>query len=292
MELQVVCEGLDFPEGPVALADGSLLLVEVRLGQLKRVSADGGVEVLTETGGGPNGAAIGPDGAVWIANNGGIGMSRAEHPGGSIQRYDLKSGELTTVYEACDGRRLSAPNDLVFDSTGGFWFTDIGHQDAEARTHGALYYARTDGKAISRQRSPMLTPNGVGLSPDERTLYVADTDPGRLWAIEITAPGQLAPPAGYFDHGRVVGKTPDNGRLDSLAVEAGGKVCVATLNKGGVTVFDPDGTQVHVPAPDFRCTNLCFGGADMRDVWITGLDTGRLFRGRWPRPGLRLAFNA
>jgi gluconolactonase len=75
-------------------------------------------------------------------------------------------------------------------------------------------------------------------------------------------------------------------------VEASGKVCVATILNGGVTVFDPDGSTEHHPVPDLICTNICFGGSDMRDAWITASSTGKLYRTRWPRPGLRLNFNA
>ena len=101
----------------------------------------------------------------------------------------------------------------------------------------------------------------------------------------------LAPAPGYAP-GRVVANLPGYQLLDSLAVEAGGKVCVATIVNGGITIFDPDGSTEHVPVPDPVTTNICFGGADMRDAWITAGATGRLYKARWPRPGLRLAFNA
>ena len=291
MEPEVVCEGLAFPEGPIAMSDGSVVVVEMRRATLTRVHPDGRKEVLAETGGGPNGAAIGPDGAVWICNNGGGAMDPARYAGGAIQRFDLRTGELATVYETCDGVPLSAPNDLVFDRQGGFWFTDFGFFDAVGRKHGALLYARTDGSTISRQRGRLISPNGVGLSPDERVVYVADTEPGRVWAFDVVEPGVLQPPQGLTP-GRVLAKTPGVQWLDSLALEAGGKICVGTLHDGGITVFDPDGSFEHLALPDPFCTNICFGGADMRDAWITASTSGRLLKLRWPRPGLRLNFNA
>jgi gluconolactonase len=211
--------------------------------------------------------------------------------GGSIQRFDLATGKLTTVYEACDGRRLIGPNDLVFDRQGGVWFTDHGCGTPEGRKFGALYYARTDGSHISRQRGHIISPNGVGLSPDEKTVYAADTQLARLWAFDVAEPGVLAPPASLAP-GRVVRNLDGLQYLDSLAVEASGKVCVATILNGGITVFDPDGSTEHFPVPDPICTNICFGGPDMMDVWITASATGRLYRTRWPRPGLKLNFNA
>lgn len=303
MEIKLVAEGLEFPEGPIAMADGSIILTEIKGRRLTRVTPDGRKITVIDTGGGPNGAAIGPDGAIWITNNGGAfewldnggltipGPTPASHTGGMIQRYDLTSGELSTVYDSCDGRRLVGPNDLVFDKQGGVWFTDHGCSTPEGRKFGALYYAKIDGSHISRQRDHLISPNGVGLSPDESVVYVADTNLGRLWAFDVAEPGVLAAPPG-FAPGRVVCNLQGYQLLDSLAVEAGGKVCVATIINGGITAFDPDGTTEHFPFPDLVCTNIVFGGEDMMDAWITASATGKLYKARWPRPGLRLNFNA
>jgi len=291
MEMQQVCDGLAFPEGPMAMADGSVIVTEVQGQRLTRVWPDGRKELVVETGGGPNGAAVGPDGAIWIANNGGAFFQPEDYTGGYIQRYDPKTGELSTIYEACDGVRLIAPNDLVFDRQGGLWFSDHGLPTPEGRKYGALYYCRTDGSMISRQRSGLPSPNGVGLSPDETVVYLADTEFARLWAFDVTAPGVLAPPDGRVP-GRLVGDLSGLQAFDSLAVEAGGKVCVATIGDSGITVFDLDGTSELVRVPDHLTTNICFGGPDMCDAWITACLTGRLYKARWPRPGLRLNFNA
>jgi gluconolactonase len=303
MDLELIAEGLEFPEGPIAMADGSVILTEIKGQRLTRIGADGRKETVVETGGGPNGAAIGPDGAIWITNNGGSfvwlerdgltipGPTPPTHTGGMIQRFDPKSGKLETVYEACDGKRLVGPNDLVFDKQGGFWFSDHGCSTPDGRKYGAVYYAKADGSHISRQRDHLISPNGIGLSPDEATVYVADTMLGRLWAFDVEAPGQLGPGPG-FAPGRVVCNLPDYQLLDSLAVEADGKVCVATIINGGITAFEPSGETEHTPVPDFLVTNICFGGPDMRTAWITASGTGKLYKGTWPRRGLRLNFNA
>ncbi|HEX8620626.1 MAG TPA: SMP-30/gluconolactonase/LRE family protein [Allosphingosinicella sp.] len=302
MEIELVAEGLEFPEGPVAMADGSVLVAEIKGRRISRVRPDGAREVLVETGGGPNGLAIGPDGALWIANNGGSfswheemgitipGPTPPGHEGGSIQRFDFATRRLETVWDSCDGRRLIGPNDLVFDSAGGLWFTDHGCTTADGRRFGALCYG--DGSGLSRQRDGLIAPNGVGLSTDGRTVYVADTWLQRLWAFEVEAPGRLVPPPPIGPSGRVVANLPGYQLLDSLAVEADGRVCVATIVNGGITAVEPDGTLEHFPFPDPICTNICFGGEDMRDAWITASGTGRLYKARWPRAGLRLAFNA
>lgn len=303
MQLELVAEGLAFPEGPVAMADGSVILTEIRAGRITRIRPDGARETVAETGGGPNGLALGPDGALYVCNNGGRftwrdvdgatypGHAPATHKGGSIQRVDIATGEVETLYDACDGEPLWAPNDLVFDREGGFWFTDHGRSDGKTLNFGGVFYARPDGGAIMRARGQMISPNGVGLSPDERTLYVADTDLGRLWSFALAGPGKLdKQPRGQ--PGGVVANLPGYQLVDSLAVEAGGKVCVATIMNGGITAFDPDGSLEHFPFPDLLTTNICFGGDDMRDAWVTCSSTGKLFRCRWPRPGLKLNFSA
>ena len=304
MELTVMAEGLEFPEGPVALADGSVILVEIKRGTLTRVTADGRRHTIADLGGGPNGTAIGPDGAAYVCNNGAAwewmegtahlpGGPPPQYRGGYIQRVDLATGRFTTLYEHCDGKPLNSPNDLVFDAQGGFWFTCLGQTDGEVRRMGALYYAQPDGSRITRWRSDLISPNGVGLSPDERTVYMADCSVGRLYAFDLSAPGVMLPPPGNTTApGRVVCTLPGYQWLDSLAVEAGGRICVGTLWNGGITVFEDGGGYEHIPVPDPVTTNICFGGPDMRDAYITASSTGRLYHCRWPRPGLKLPFNA
>lgn len=294
-----IATGLRFPEGPVAMPDGSVLLVEIARGTLTRVAADGTVSVVAELGGGPNGAAIGPDGAVYVCNNGGFGWTEADgllFPGhaahdqacGSIQRVDLSTGAVTTLYESFEGAPLRGPNDIVFDAHGGFWFTDHGQVRAGGRDHGAVYHAAADGSRLTRQRAEMIGPNGIGLSPDGATLYVSETMTARLWALEVVAPGELAPPPPW-QPGRFVGTPPAFRLLDSMAVEADGRICVGTMVEGGITIFAADGSgSEFVPMPDIAVTNLCFGGADMRDAFCTASTTGVLYRVRWPRPGLPL----
>jgi gluconolactonase len=305
MDIELVTEGLRFPEGPIAMNDGSVILTEIKGQCLTRVLPDGTKETVAETGGGPNGAAIGPDGKIYVANNGGSfewienggltipGPTPATHKGGYIQRVDIASGKVETVYgpDACPGGRLNGPNDLVFDKQGGIWFTDHGCGDEDGRKWGAIYYAKPDGSSITRVREHQIAPNGIGLSPDETVVYWVDTNLGRLWALDLEGPGQPGPQAG-FQPARVVCNLPGYQLLDSLAVEAGGKVCAATIINGGITAFDPDGSTEHYPFPDLITTNICFGGADMQTAWVTCSSTGKLFKCRWPRPGLKLNFNA
>ena len=301
MDVTVMTQGLAFPEGPVALSDGAVLVVEIQRGTLTRVAEDGTQSIVAELGGGPNGAALGPDGHCYICNNGGFewhegrdgrvfpGEQPANYTGGRIERVDLKTGAVETLYEACNGERLKGPNDLVFDRTGGFWFTDHGKTSPRTRDRTGVFYAAADGSRIEEVIFPMEAPNGIGLSPDEKTLYVAETPTGRLWAYAIASPGALDVDIPR----RMLAQRPDFHMFDSLAVDASGNVCVATLITGGITSHSPDGSTVEFFAmPDVLTTNIAFGGEGLQTAYITLSSTGKLIKATWPTPGLRLNFQA
>lgn len=298
---RVLAKGLKFPEGPVAMPDGSVLVVEIQGQRLMRVLPNGDLKVAAHLGGGPNGAAIGPDGSCYVCNNGGFnwrtddGFTRptgesADYAGGCIQRVNLADGKVETLYTHCDGVPLHGPNDIVFDAHGGFWFTDFGKKFADRLLLGGLYYARADGSFIRRAAFPFMTPNGIGLSPDGKTLYAAETETSRLWSYPVLGPGELQlQPFPSPNGGRLVHGLPGYQRFDSLALEESGNICVATLVHGGISVFSPDGKLIEFhEAPEGYCTNICFGGPDRRTAYITLSGYGQLFEAEWPRPGLRL----
>jgi gluconolactonase len=302
-EMRIVAEGLRFPEGPVMLADGSVAVVEIARGTVSRVAQDGTVSVIATPGGGPNGLALGPDGALYACNNGGFvwheepGMIRPigtpdTYAGGRIERVDVATGAVTVLYDSCNGNKLKGPNDIVFDRFGGFYFTDLGK--TRDRDQGGVYYARADGSSIVEVVFPMLTPNGIGLSPDGRTLYVAETEGGRLWAFDILEPGAVARrPFPSPNGGRFLFNQAGYHRFDSLAVDADGSICVATLMSGAITVIAPDGRLVRsVPMPDVYTTNICFGGPDLRTAFITLSGIGQLVAMPWQTAGLKLNYAA
>ena len=305
VETKVFASDLHMPEGPVVLEDGSVVLVELAAGRLRRVWGDGKSEVVATTGGGPNGLAMGPDGALYVCNSGGHTWERhgaqfkttgipKDYTGGWIERVNLSTGKVERVYDSVNGSRLRAPNDLVFDAHGNMWFTDMGKMLPDVIQRGRICYANPNGSSIVEAVYPVLTPNGIGLSPDGRTLYMAETQTARLWAWDVTGPGQLARDPEVLPYGgRLIYASPEYVRYDSMAVEADGNICVGTLARGGVTVCSPRGGLVEfVPMLNSTfVTNLCFGGRDMKTAYVTASDLGLLLEVKWPRAGLRLNYN-
>ena len=302
-DITEIASGLRFPEGPIAMPDGSVILVEIERQTLSRVAPNGETTVIAELGGGPNGAAIGPDGRCYVCNNGGSewhyrggamvpGLQAPDYEGGSIQAVDLTTGAFETLYTHTDQGPLQGPNDLVFDAYGGFWFTDLGKTRERDMDRGFICYAKADGSECRQVIRAMVTPNGIGLSPDGNRLYAAETIPGRVWWWDITEPGRVKiERTGTPNRGRLLAGLPGYQEFDSLAVDGAGYVCVATLHNGGITAIAPDGSSVeHVPMPDTATTNICFGGQDRRTAYITLSATGRLVSIPWPRPGLALNY--
>jgi sugar lactone lactonase YvrE len=196
-DIRVLATGLEFPEGPVVMPDGSVVLVEIRGQRLTRVWPDGAKEVVASIPGGPNGAAIGPDGKCYLCNNGGFSWMPS--------RGTMMPG---------------APFDLA--------------APGEVRPRDVIYRGER-GKPIA----------GLG---------------------------------GYQ-------------MFDSLAVEASGNICVATLVSGCITVIAPDGGIVEqVPTGDRVTTNIAFGGPELKTACITLSGKGELVAMDWARPGLPLNF--
>ena len=302
-EFVEVASGLRFPEGPVALPDGSVVLVEMMARCITRIMPDGTKQTVAKIAGGPNGLALGPDGALYLCNNGGSFSEQTinglTYPGpfdpslyigGRIQRVDLNTGAVTDLYTHCDGHQLRGPNDIVFDRNGGMWFTDHGIRHERVFDLTGIYYAKTDGSMIREVIFPCQAPNGIGLSPDGETLYWAETFNGRVNQATITGDGEIKRRSSRDSKSCLCGLAGLQ-YLDSLAVDGEGNVCVATLGNGGITVISKTGEILeHIATGDPITTNICFGGPDFKTAYITLSGVGKLVSMKWPYKGLRLNF--
>ncbi len=298
MDTTVIASGLEFPEGPVCDPDGSIYFVEIRGGRVCEIAPDGTLSVFAKPGGGPNGAARGPDAALYITNNGGFTWRKglptgpaSDYETGRIERINTNAqGNVERIYTSCEGARLSAPNDLVFDAEGNFYFTDPIHRDPAVRElphqptkrKGSVYYASPDGKNIQRAATNLQHPNGIGLTPNGKTLLVAETFASALCAFPILAPGELGERQPFCS-------LPNGYHPDGFCLDEEGYVLVCCVLGGGIIVFDPTGKQVDlIPSEDKVVTNIAFGGLESKTLYITESGLGRVVTMEWGRKGLEL----
>ena len=305
-KFKIKAKDLKFPEGPISMNDGSIILVEIARGTLSKINTSGGTDVIANLGGGPNGAAIGPDGFCYVCNNGGFEwelspngkcmrpiLESKSYTGGKIQKVDIKTGHFSTLYDSCNGVSLNGPNDIVFDKNGNFWFTDLGKLRKRNMDRGAIYWAKANGSMIKEVIQPFMTPNGIGLSPDENFLYVAETEGGKLYRYKIIGDGEVEkiPFPDSINGGMLLNNEGGIKRFDSLAVEGNGNICVGTLFNGGISVISPTGELVEfVKFDDPYITNICFGSKDLKTAYITASYEGLLLEVPWSRKGLALNF--
>jgi gluconolactonase len=331
-EFRLIAKGLEYPEGPVYQSDGSILLVEIHKGTLTRVDPNGGVQTIVDFGAvpnapstqriacGPNGTAIGPNSDIYVCDDGGMtwmpipGSAKnlptlvalgqpPDYKTGCIQR--VSGNTFTTLYSQCNGSRLCSPDDLVFDATGNFWFTDWGKARATDRDITGVYYAAPDGSKITQMIPQRSAPNGIGLSPDDQRLYVAETYARWIRYWELDSPGVIKPNPATMDGSYLLtAAIPGQGTLDSMAVDEEGNVYVATMLPlglsptvpGGITVVSPHGKildfiELMVEGmPEPLPSNLCFGGQDRKTAFITLAGTGRLAACEMKIPGKLLHF--
>jgi gluconolactonase len=296
-DVRVAAEGLAFPEGPIAYPDGSVVLSEMAAGRITRVRPDGTTELVADVGGGPNGVGRLPDGRLLVCQNGGStfgmgwwpydfdGCAQLFRPVGAaenpvtpqLQLVDA-DGSVSTVtaeFVARGGRvmPLVRPSDVCVDSDGGFYVTDGGTTRDRSRAMTGLLYGTPDGH-LEEVVYPLEMPNGVALSPDGGSVYVAETRTRRIWEFELSAPGRVA-------RGRGLATVPSGGPLniggaDGLCVATDGTILVATLGAGGVTAFSSSGALLGaLPLDDPMTTNMALADDD-DTLYVTLASTGRL----------------
>lgn len=265
--VEVVREGFAATEGPIALADGALAFTENSANRVVRVGTDGAISTLVDQAGGPNALALTADGAILAVQT--VTPAIAEI---APQRRVLAS--------TFEGRPFNRINDLALAQSGHVYFTDPGVVPPSAagqpRVQPAtgFYHLDPQGRVVL-VASDIRRPNGVVLSPDERTLYVADSWGRDFYAYSVATDGSLsnrrafATLAGFAE----LPEGPTSG-ADGIAVDSEGRVYVAT--RAGVEVFSPQGAALGVIALPKQPQNLAFAGADRSILYVVG--RGSVFR--------------
>jgi gluconolactonase len=274
----VVCEGLNFPEGPTLDREGNLYVVDIQLAGLFRIENGEEPVLVAELGGGPNGATLAPDGSIWVANCGGydrpVREMAAGRPGnrsgdGSIQRVDLATGEVTVIASDCDGDELGECNDLVFDAAGNCYFTNS--------RKGNVCFIGADGK-VRKIAEGLVFSNGLALTGDESRLLVAETFTGVIYRYPIEEPGVLGPRTGHALMPMNPAPWPDvRDGADGLKVGAGDVLFAAGCHGGEVVLFDSRGAQIEsMQFSGAWITNLCFAHGDPSTILVTDAMFGRV----------------
>jgi gluconolactonase len=275
-----------FLEGPAWHASGDLYFSDIAGNRILKMAADGAVSVFREPSGRTNGNTFDAQGRL-------ISCEGAEFgPGGGrrIVRTDLATGRVEVLTDRFEGRRYNAPNDACVDRRGRIWFTDpyywIDRASLELDCE-AVYCI--DGNRVRRvvAQPHIGRPNGLAITPDDKTLYVIDSHPveggnRKIWAFDVAPDGSLSGQRLVFDFGR--GRGGDGMRLDrqgNLWVAAGvlksRNPYETTEVQTGVHVISPAGKLLgRIPIPEDVITNLTFAGPDMKTLYVTAGKT--LFR--------------
>ena len=236
-EKRVVAEGLRFPEGPAFDEHGNLFVVEIAGGQVSKIAADGAVSVFAKTGGGPNGSNFGPDGNLYVCNNGGFPSPDREREPGRIECI-TPDGQVSVLISEIDGQPLASPNDLGFDEHGNFYYTDPvwGAGGVEgAPSAGSVCFRGANGED-RRLHTGFAFPNGIGVSPDGKTLIVCESMTFKLQAFEILEPGVLGEPRefGFLGEGAIP---------DGFAFDAEGNILCCGCESAQRHVIPPTGGE-------------------------------------------------
>jgi gluconolactonase len=307
--LRELARGLRFPEGPLIEPDGSVLVSEMAGGVVTRVRPDGTTDLVATTGGGPNGLGRLPDGTLLACQGGGscwqsrpwpfelpgaVDLTLPAGPADDSLRPQVQAigadgsvRTLTQTFVGVDGieRPLGRPSDLCVDSDGGFWMTDGGASRGRDRAlTGVLYGAPglTPGEPLREVLYPLEMPNGVALSLDGSRLYATETRTRRVWEFTLS-------PGGVIERARGFATVPSGGPMnfggaDGICVDGDGRVVVATLGTGGVTVFSPHGELLGALVLDDRMTTNAAFDAASGALMVTLATRGRVVVvDDWPR---------
>lgn len=255
-EVKKVHGGFRFTEGPAWDGRGALYFTDIPADRIHKTDGSD-VEVFVEPAGHCNGLMAGPGGVLFAC-----AMD------GALVKFDLKSGEKTVLADEHEGVRFNAPNDLVIDRAGGIYFTDPRFSAPEPwpQKVEAVYYRGADG-TVTRLIDDLTgkAPNGVILSPDEKTLYVVCSMQDEVMSYPVESPGRLGEGKVFARLEQAEGKTEGGG--DGLTVDVNGNLYITTGL--GVEVFSPKGESLGVIALPEQPANVTFGGPDLKTLYAT-----------------------
>ena len=265
--IEKLAEGFGFIEGPVWVDDdgGFLLFSDIPGNAIVKWTPDGTVsEFLSPVYEGEyeEGRNVGSNG-ITVDSDGQVVFT--EHFNGRISRV-AADGTRSVVVDSYEGGRLNSPNDLDYKSDGSLYFTDPPYglpspEDRELDVNG-IYRLSPDGSLIRLAEQP--GPNGIAFSPDESRLYVADSS-SRLWMVyDVADDGTLGESEVLLD----ASESDESGGADGLKVDERGNLWAT--GPGGVWVISPDGTHLGTIKPTEALTNVAFGDADRRTLYMTG----------------------
>ena len=258
-----------FLEGPVVDRDGTLYCTDIPYGRIFRIDADGEFSLVCEYDGEPNGMKIRADGRAVIA----------DHRKGLLE-LDLRTGRIVPLLERAWGEAFRGLNDLIFAANGDLYFTDQGQSGLQDPS-GRLFRLSAAG-LLECVLDGIPSPNGLAFAPGESVLYLNVTRANAVWRVPLDRQGH-ASKVGVFIH------MSGGGGPDGLAVDCEGNLAVAGPGTGSVWVFSPSGEPIlRIKSPAGRPTNLAFGGADRRTLFITDAANGAILTHRMPHAGLPL----
>ncbi|OZC63029.1 hypothetical protein CH306_28395 [Rhodococcus sp. 15-725-2-2b] len=255
----VLASGVGFTEGPVKIDDTSIAVTSINRGHVYQVPLDGsGPTLLCETGGGPNGLALGPSGELWITQNGGTAMpSRSKLPAApSLQRW--ANGTLSVELSGT----VSAPSDCVIGPDGRLWFTDTAEHAIGEVKPGRLHAYDPKTGDLETQFDGLMFPNGLAFDSTRGKLYVAETATDSVRRYDVTEKG--CTPDGWA-------VTLERGRPDGMAVDSAGWLWIAGSSGDNVVAVDDQGEICHEILFGNRVlvTSVCFAGAALDQMIVT-----------------------
>lgn len=256
VSIEKLAEGLKFTEGPVWNSSGNYLLFsDIPANTIYKWSEDGDLESYLTPTNNANGLTYDQEGELILA----------EHSGRRISRF-RPTGESQPLVEEFNGTKFNSPNDVIVDSKGAIYFTDppYGRDKDAVDTIGFNGVYKYDDGKVTLIADDLYRPNGLALSPDERTLYVANSDrPKKYMKYPVSKGGKVGKGNVFFDASSLEGP----GNPDGIKTDTEGNLYAT--GPGGVLVFSADGTHLGTIAFPESPANIAFGGPDMKTLFVT-----------------------